>query len=98
MILRTHWLNIVKDLNTGKSDKQIEAMSDTELVDTINAHDSKITKLVQADISAALNDFENCLTTPGLDDIYNNYPHLHTNSAFLKAYEICKQNLNTLKI
>lgn len=98
MILRSHWINIVKTLNTGKTDAEIEVMTTTELIDIINAHDTKITKQVQADISTALNDFENCLTTPGLDDIYNKYPHLHTNSAFKKAYEICKQNLNSLKI
>lgn len=98
MILRSHWINIVKTLNTGKTDAEIEAMTTTELIDIINAHDTKITKSIQAGLSAALNDFENCLTIPGLDDIYNKYPHLRKNSAFKKAYEICKHNLNSLKI
>ena len=98
MILRKHWINDVKALRTGYTDAEIEAMSTDKLLEIINTHDTITESQLKAELSQALNEFENCLTTAGLDEIYNAHPHLHTNAAFTKAYEIAIENLKDLKI
>jgi hypothetical protein len=98
MILRANWINIVKALNTGKTDAEIEAMPNDALIDIINAHDTVTAEQLKASLHNALNDFEDCLTIQAIDNIYNKYPQLHNNSAFLKAYQICKDNFLNPKL
>ncbi len=98
MILRSNWLKMVKDYRLGFTDAEIEAMSTDRLLEIINNNDIRDAEKLKRQLSNALNDFENCLTKQGLTDIHNNYPHLHNNTAFQKAYEKCLDNLTKLKI
>lgn len=89
---------MVKDYRLGFTDAEIEQMPTDRLLEIINNNDIRIAEKMKHSLTAALNDFENCLTPQGLTDIYNKYPYLHNNTAFSKAYDICLENLTKLKI
>ena len=92
--LRKAYENEVKKIRRNITDAELDALSKDELIAIINhSHDE-----VKKNLADALNEFEDCLTVSGCDKIWHDNPHLQYHSAFIKAHEICKENLINPKL
>lgn len=95
--LRTAYENEVLSLRPDITQSELDAMSNDALIDIINKDAGRTEEQLKRELKRALNEFENCLTLAGLEEIRKKYSQLHNNNAFNKAYGICQDNITNLK-